>query len=262
MRIATLVVAADQTDSVIAELYGLGTEGIQEISVPGRGVRLEAWFRDKVDLGWLERYQPLWTDAPDADWSEQWREAWEPLLVGQRLYVAPEWRDDPTPPGRVRLVIRPAQASGTGYHPPTRLALEALEVVVEPGTALLDVGTGSGILCRAALLLGARLTIGCDIDARCLDEARDLTVFVGSARAVRTALFDCVVANLNAEALLALREDLCRVVRPGGWLVLGGFKARRLGELRAAFNWPVARELQSAEWRCLILQSAARQESK
>lgn len=262
MRIATFIVPAAELELAIAELYGFGTEGVQETELPGQGIELQAWFPENTDLGWLERFVPKWADPPDVDWTEEWRSGWEPLLVGERLYIVPDWRNEPTPEGRLRLVVHPAQASGSGYHAPTQLALEALETAVRPGDALLDVGTGSGILSRAALLLGAEKVIGCDIDEAALVEARDLPVFVGSARAMRSAAFDCVTSNVNAEGLLALREDLVRVARPGGRLVVAGFKTRRLADVREAFGLPVLRELVSADWRCLVLRKPDDQASK
>src|ERR1700738_1813831 len=88
----------------------------------------------------------------------------QPMTVGARFFLVPEWRDDPTPAGRFRIAVNPGQAFGTGVHETTRLCLEAIEEFVRPGSAVLDVGTGSGILARAAALLGAKRVYGCDVD--------------------------------------------------------------------------------------------------
>jgi ribosomal protein L11 methyltransferase len=67
--------------------------------------------------------------------------------------VAP-WSEQAAPPGRVRLEIEPGMACGTGRHPATQLCLEAMERFVRPRSRVVDIGTGSGILARAATLLG------------------------------------------------------------------------------------------------------------
>ena len=82
-----------------------------------------------------------------------------PMEVGEKFFLVPEWRDDAPPPGRFRITVNPRMAFGTGVHESTRLCLEAMEEFVRPGSDVLDVGTGSGILAKAADLLGARRVI-------------------------------------------------------------------------------------------------------
>ncbi|MEK7407549.1 MAG: 50S ribosomal protein L11 methyltransferase [Acidobacteriota bacterium] len=62
-----------------------------------------------------------WERAPERDWVALAQSQWEPLLVGARFFLAPEWREDPTPPGRLRLAVRPGRACGAVRHPATRL---------------------------------------------------------------------------------------------------------------------------------------------
>jgi ribosomal protein L11 methyltransferase len=133
-----------------------------------------------VDLGPVE----------DRDWLAAWREAAEPIALGERLLVDPrEWDlaapDDPPMPHRSGmsrdgsgaeeasegetgerfvLAIPARTAFGVGSHESTRLAYELLEATPLAGRRVLDVGCGSGILAMAALLLGARAAVGFDFD--------------------------------------------------------------------------------------------------
>ena len=87
------------------------------------------------------------------DWQNDWRKYYHPMDVGQRLAVVPSWQDYET--SRVKLILDPGLAFGTGGHETTNLCLEVLDERVRGGERVLDIGTGSGILAIAALKLGA-----------------------------------------------------------------------------------------------------------
>jgi ribosomal protein L11 methyltransferase len=190
-------------------LHEAGTAGIIE-----RDGHLEAFFEDRAVAARFG--DPVECDS--TDWVQQTYDAWPPLLVGEKFFVAAPWRTDPTPPGRFRLEVNPGLQCGTGQHPCTRLCLEAMEREVKPGDSVLDVGTGSGILSIAAKLLGAGRVIACDIDP---EAAKAVPFFVGSADAVRDDAFDIVVANISDEVLGSLRADFERVARRR---ILSGFQ--------------------------------------
>jgi len=154
----------------------------------------------------------------DVDWVARTHEAFPPLLVGEKFFIAAPWRTEPTPPGRIRLVINPGAQCGTGYHRCTQLCLEAMEKLIRPGDSVLDVGSGSGILSLAATLLGAGRVVSCDIDP---DAAGPECFFVGSVDAVRSGTFDVVVANINEDVIGSMRADFERVARVR---ILSGFQ--------------------------------------
>lgn len=156
--------------------------------------------------------------CPDIDWVQRNYDAWPPLLVGEKFFVVAPWRTDLTPPGRLRLELDPGMQCGTGQHRCTQLCLEAMERIVRPGAAVLDVGTGSGILSIAAKLLGAGRVVACDLDP---EAARVVPFFIGSADAVRSGAFDVVVANIDERVMEELHADLVRVARRQ---ILSGFR--------------------------------------
>ena len=126
---------------------------------------LEA-FRQRVgkDVGTLAVST---TSLREEDWSENWKQYYQPFPVGEKLYVVPEWmRGEPVPEGRQPVYLNPGLIFGTGSHGTTRLCLEGVERYVKPGDRMLDLGTGSGILAIAAVLLGAKEAVGCDIDPK------------------------------------------------------------------------------------------------
>lgn len=252
-----------EAELLSAELWEEGATGIQEDPLPGARCQLRAWFEDPTGL--LARFapfQPRLESEPEIDWEAACRQAWQPFNLGRRLYLAPEWDENPTPRGRLRLTIHPGQALGSGAHPATQLCLEALETSLRGGDTVLDVGTGSGILASAAVLLGARRAIGCDIDYHSVAIARSNLfhdsvpplLFAGSTRAVRSASIDIAVANINAVTHETLAREYARVCRRR--LVLSGFPDRHTPRVAAALKdcgFSVADTLTRQEWNCLVL---------
>ncbi len=247
-----------------AELWELGSAGIQEVQ-NDTSVTLIAAFEDPSrasDL--LLRFaslSPIWSAASGTDWVAATHAAWPARVIGSKLFLALPWSEEPTPAGRQRIIHNPGSASGTGEHPCTQLALEALERCIGPGARLIDIGTGSGILAMAGLQLGASTAVAVDIDEPSIETARgnfrrnDLpaNLVVGSADCLAAECAEIVVANLNATVLLALADDLLRIARPGGSIILTGFPEVESAAVQEVF--PPAEVLTSEGWSCLISPS-------
>src|SRR5579863_10079465 len=107
-------------DMLIADLWEKGTEGIVETELAGGRWVLRAFFAPDADAESLLRlfaaHRPRLTDHPLRNWVAESRSTWEPIAVGRRFYLVPEWRDDAAPTGRFRIAINPGLACGTGYH--------------------------------------------------------------------------------------------------------------------------------------------------
>ena len=148
----------------------------EELSARMKGAsRVKFYVPDNADgqkqlrqaLAGLERFEPQTVSLREEDWATSWQKYYQPIPVGERLYIVPEWmRGQEVPDGRVPLYLNPGLTFGTGAHATTQLCLELLEGVVQPGDRVLDLGCGSGILAIAALALGAEQAIGVDIDPK------------------------------------------------------------------------------------------------
>ncbi len=220
-----LHIVPQQEDFVVAELAECGVLGITE--EPGG---LRAFFEEAAGAQELmerfARFQPEYEHTQAVDWVQAARDAWPPLLVGERFYLVAPWCCEETPAGRLRLEIEPGMACGTGRHPATQLCLEALERYVQPGGSVLDAGTGSAILAEAARLLGAGSVAGCDVDPEAIAFTRPricVPLFVGSVDAVRAHSQDLIAANIDAATIEALRPELQRACKSDGTLILSGF---------------------------------------
>jgi len=242
----------EDRDLLVAELWEQGSAGIVELDA----AMVRAFFEDSADRDTLRARYPgaAWRNEEERDWIATAREKLPPMLVGRRFFLVPEWRGDPTPAGRFRIAVNPGMAFGTGFHETTQLCIEALEDFVQPGAALLDIGTGSGILSQAGELLGAAPIYACDIDPVAVDVARRnlRRAFIGSVNAVRDAVADVVVANISPEAILALAPDLLRALKPGGTALFSGFELHEVEMVRAAL--PTAREVRTkGNWALIVV---------
>lgn len=194
-------------------------------------------------------------------WLKMHKEAFPPLLVGDRLVVLAPWHKHKVPLGRIPIYIEPGSAFGTGYHASTQIALRLLEKYLKPGDKVLDVGTGSGILSIAALKLGAAKVIARDIDPAVKEEVEknallnDVTTGLILEIADGTRGFnevvDCIVSNILYEPLIAMLDSFKKILVKGGFMIMSGLllKERECfveAVKRAKFS--IAEELEEEDW--------------
>jgi ribosomal protein L11 methyltransferase len=143
----------------------------------------------------------------------------EALELG-RIAVYPPWEIPPSHEG-IGICIDPGVAFGSGYHASTKGSLILLErlyrQVIPP--AVLDVGTGTGILSIAALKMGTRTAYGLDYNNLAVETARRnralnglekrMHLWMGDARDFLHPKTDLLIANLYFQVLeeLLSRED-------------------------------------------------------
>src|SRR5512137_1360629 len=166
----TAELPAEEADACTALLFEGGASGVEEREAglapmpgerqPGSGrVLLIGFFSDAGAARSAAATLPVeaeLAEIPDRDWGEEWKKGLGPVSMG-RLFLRPSWVDAEPPPGAAEVVLDPGMAFGTGTHPTTALCLGAVEAFLarRPGSDVLDVGTGSGLLAIAARKLGA-----------------------------------------------------------------------------------------------------------
>jgi ribosomal protein L11 methyltransferase len=234
-------------DLLIADFWELGSSGIVELDA----TLLRVFFDDDAQAPAMsERFAAPAHIWDNIDWVAESRRNIEPMEVGSQFFLVPQWRDDPTPPGRLRIEINNGLAFGTGRHETTRLCLEFLEQLVKPGMTVLDIGTGSGILAQAAKLLGATRVIACDIDPLAVEvaAAAGIHAFIGSAPALASGHADLLVANISPEALRELAAEFPRLLKSGGQAILSGVEAHD----QLPFDTAATRS--EGAWRAYLVQ--------
>jgi ribosomal protein L11 methyltransferase len=237
MRQLVVTVPAVDVELASDALWGMGVVAVEERATSDASI-VELWTSigddadaSDVDLAgpWSWRFEEV-----DAAVADTWRAFATPTAVLPDLIVRPAWVPLDAPPGVTVLQIEPGATFGMGDHPTTVLSLRSLRPLVAAGVQVLDVGCGSGVLAIAAAAWGASRAVGIDIAPAAVPVTTANAVANGVADRVEvstTALadvdeqFDVVVANILAPTLVALADDLRRVLAPGGTLVISGILA-------------------------------------
>ncbi|MET3447344.1 50S ribosomal protein L11 methyltransferase [Ralstonia pickettii] len=217
---------------------------------------LVAAAANEINLSPLPAYTVR--EVEEQDWVRVTQSQFEPIHIGEHIWVVPSWHDAPEPDAVV-LELDPGLAFGTGSHPTTRLCMEWLEQHVQPGERTLDYGCGSGILAIVAKKLGAGETVGVDIDPNAVEASRynaernrvEATFALPDDAPEGT--FDLVVANILSNPLKLMAAMLCARVRPGGRLILSGVLERQAEEVAAAYASAIPLTVWRARdgWVCL-----------
>lgn len=259
-------VAGDRAELAADALWQAGPSAVLEVALGGGRVRLTADVTDPraIDPTW----QAVVLEQDDDGYLDAWRTWAQHIRAGRRVVLQPAWVP-PAPDAAdhdLVVVLDPGRAFGSGSHESTRLAVAAVEGIVEPGHRVLDVGCGSGVLAVLAARLGAADVLAIDVAPEAVAAARANAAANGVADRVRVAAtpvaevegpFDLVVANIGGRVLFDLAGDLVGAVRSGGHLVLSGVLEDQVGALVAAFpGCSEVRRAAEAGWGAVVLSRA------
>ena len=208
----------------------------------------------------------------EVDWEESWKDNYPPQPIGEKIIVLPYWLADTDDSGRLPVILDPGLTFGTGAHPSTQMVMEAMEEMVKPGSACLDLGSGSGILSLVALRLGAGSAIGVDIDPKAEDIARENAAYNGFTAPAFTALtgnvtedremmdslraseYDLVLVNIVADVIIGLSPVLPNFLTERSTLICSGILDSRLEDVLNALTaagLTVTSVREKEDWRCV-----------
>ncbi|MHB0999162.1 MAG: 50S ribosomal protein L11 methyltransferase [Armatimonadota bacterium] len=173
------------------------------------------------------------------------------IRVGKHIIITPPWDKCETSADDILIIIDPQTAFGSGLHQTTRLCLAEIETHVFPGSTVIDIGTGSGILAITAAKLGADKVFALETDPASLEAAKDnidmngvsdkVQVLHADNPAVICEPVDLVVANITAESIIPLIERIRSILKTGGLLIASGMTDKNVSDVemhltQAGFN--------------------------
>ncbi|MEG0579942.1 MAG: 50S ribosomal protein L11 methyltransferase [Niameybacter sp.] len=216
-------------------------QGIETYNAIKSGINELISVNPQIDLGTLVIEVE---NINEEDWETAWKKYYHPINIGEKIVVCPCWEECELPEGKVKVILDPGMAFGTGTHETTRLCMELLEGCVDENTTMLDIGTGSGILAITALLLGAKSAVGVDIDELAVkisgDNARlngveqNLTTICGDLAEKVSGTFDVVCANIVADVIIRLSKDAKKYMHKNSTLLVSGIIDTRCEEVKFA----------------------------
>lgn len=216
----TFTIPPDSSEMVMAYLYMLDMHGCEESAeTQSSAIIITAYFTTETVACQASQTitatfpQVTASDVeavPNQDWNAEWRKTMQPAVLAPFWWVSPQWLPPPGKDGDRWIKIEPKMAFGTGHHETTRLAAQALITAQDKvcGNRLLDIGTGSGVLCFTGALLGAAWCLGVELDGDCREnlaenrmlniDANDSSFVIGTLDAIATPIqhFDVIVMNM------------------------------------------------------------------
>ena len=200
----------------------------------------------------------------EEDWANTWKQYYKPSKVGEKIVVKPIWEEYEEKEGELVVNLDPGMAFGTGTHETTRMCIQALEKYVKEESTVFDVGCGSGILAIAAAKLGAKLAVGVDLDPVAVESSienvgynnlNNIEILHGNLVEVIDGKADIVVANILAEIICILTDDVKRVMKDGGVFITSGIIHDRVDmvcEKLEATGFEVIEKNRDGEWNCIV----------
>jgi ribosomal protein L11 methyltransferase len=248
----------------LLEHYGIKPDEVAHTTSRGR-TKLSSYLTTKAQARKLERTiapripagaQVVLRSLQDAEWQEAWKKYFRPFKITPRIRIIPAWliakTGMPPPDG---IFIDSVMAFGTGMHPTTQAMARFIEKERGKFADFFDVGTGTGILSLIAAKHGARRIVSIDFDPDAVATAqRNFEVNGLNGVSLHTAdfrkftvrrTFDFIAANLLANELLATRDKIIALVRPGKYLGVSGIWRDVFKRFRACFP--------TKELRCLAI---------
>ena len=180
------------------------------------------------------------SQTEDVDWVNNWKQYFHQFYIDDIL-VIPSWEQvEAKDSDKMVIHIDPGTAFGTGMHETTQLCIRQLRKYVSPGSRILDVGCGSGILGMLALKFGASYSVGTDLDPCAIDATHEnmkangirddqYEVMIGNIidepqiqEKAGFEKYDVVAANILADVLVPLTPVILHQLKKGGIYITSG----------------------------------------
>lgn len=217
----------------------------------------------------IESFEINESIVENKNWNEEWEKNVNIVHVTDKIIIKPSFKNYTPKEGQIVITIDPKMSFGTGEHQTTKLVLSLCEKFINKGDKVLDVGSGTGVLAIASVMLGAKRAIGFDNDEWCklngdeniqLNNIGDRVEFrLAEIADIKEHDFDMVLANINKHILLDIKTDLRRKLKPGGKLILSGLLIQDEQDINKSYlplGFKLLDKFTMDEWIALVYETA------
>lgn len=192
---------------------------------------IEETLQKLVDESLIESYSITEEHVENQNWNAEWESKINVIEVSERIVIKPSFREYKEKENQIVITIDPKMSFGTGEHETTKIMLKLVDKYIEKGLKVLDVGSGTSVLGIAASKLGAEYVVSVDNDEWCYinglenverNSVSNVSVIHGTIDDINDSEFDIVLANINKNVLIEIKEKLWQKVKPSGLLILSG----------------------------------------
>ena len=222
----------------------------------------------ELDTGTLEIFKK---EVKQENWENEWKKYFNVQKVSDSIVIKPSWEKYTPKAGEKTIDIDPGMAFGTGTHETTRMCINAIEKYMNKGDSLIDIGCGSGILSIAAVHLGAKKVIAVDLDKLAVKVSKEnvdlngfsntIDVRYGDLTDVIDEKADVIVANIIADIIAKLSENIADFMKDGGYFISSGIindkKDFVISKLKEN-NFDIIEENNDGEWNCIVSKVKSR----
>jgi ribosomal protein L11 methyltransferase len=205
-------------------------------------------------------------ETNEENWANNWKNYYKPFKIGKNIVVTPIWEEEKiSSEGDLVIKIDPGMAFGSGTHETTSMCIKLLSQYVGPESDVIDVGCGSGILAIAASKLGAKHVVGVDLDENAVKVAKenvahnDLKAHIdikhGDLLQNIEMKADVVVANILANVIILLTDDIKRLIKEEGVFISSGIINDKIDDVTKKLvdsGFEVMDVLRDGEWAAIV----------
>ncbi|GKX65572.1 50S ribosomal protein L11 methyltransferase [Inconstantimicrobium mannanitabidum] len=278
-------VAIEDPEDITTREQGPLTWDFADINIleyKGKAAVVKAYFAEEENIAQIEKYinekveeiksfgidvgegKVIVAKIHEEDWANNWKKYYNPTKIGNNIVIKPMWEEYMAKANEVVVDLDPGMAFGTGTHETTRMCVAALEKYTNKDTVVFDIGTGSGILAIVAAKLGANHVVGVDLDPVAVDSAKEnlklnsvdnIEILEGNLLDVVEGKADLVVANILAEIICFVVEDVKKALNKGGVFISSGIihdRRQMVIDKLEENGFEVIEVNKDGEWNCIV----------
>jgi ribosomal protein L11 methyltransferase len=229
-------ISSEKKELLIAFLADDGFEGFEETATELKAVIKKEDFNE---TGFLEIISSLQVQFEQSEiqplnWNAEWESNFSPVTVTDKCGAAwvhiragfhPAFEK-----AQHEIIITPKMSFGTGHHATTYLVTAMMNEIDFVNKAVIDFGTGTGVLAILADKMGAAKIDAIDNDDWSIENANENIVTNGCSNiSLRKAenlnespVADVIIANINLNIILANLTAIHEHGKPGTVVLLSG----------------------------------------